>query len=337
MSKVGLRSIAIAAIIAALSASGAAAQGKGETVRIHDYPGVGNMLHRVAISKGYCEKYGIKCQLQVIPSGPLGAQALLAKSVDVAFLPPEVQINAMIKGAQLKAVHGGAVLNAMQIVVMKDFPTPSAEKGYQGTVQDLKGKKIGVTARAGSLELQFVQMAQKSGLKADDFTFVAVGGPNTAFGALSSKQVDANVTFEPSGSICLVTGACKILFRGDLAKEPVEIAGTNGAGSNMVVTQETIDKTPHVVDALIAAAKDAEAFIQDPKNFDEVFKIAQSYFKFDIPKGDEILTSSLKIAIPAYKTAISRPALKQIADNMLATKMIEAAFDPAQLPYAKAP
>jgi len=328
----------IATIVVTMAVStGAVAQGKGETVRIHDYPGVGNMLHRVAISKGYCEKYGIKCQLQVIPSGPLGAQALLAKSIDVAFLPPEVQINAMIKGAKLKAVHAGATLNAMQIVALNGFPTPSAEKGYKGVLQDLKGKKIGVAARAGSLELQFVLMAQQAGLKAEDFTFVAVGGPNTAFGTLTSKQVDANVTFEPSGSICLVSGACKILFRGDTAKEPAEIANTNGAGSNMVATQEMIDKLPHVLDALVAASKDAEAFIQDLKNFDEVFKIAQSYFKFDIPKGDEILASSLKIAIPAYKTAISRAALKQIADNMLATKMIDTAFDPAQLVYAKTP
>ena len=28
-------------------------------------------------------------------------------------------------------------------------------------------------------------------MKADDVTFVAVGGPNTAYGALISKQIDA--------------------------------------------------------------------------------------------------------------------------------------------------
>ena len=35
-----------------LVASTAMAQGKGETVRFQDYPGTGNMLARIAISKG---------------------------------------------------------------------------------------------------------------------------------------------------------------------------------------------------------------------------------------------------------------------------------------------
>ena len=46
----------------------ALAQGKGESVKFQDYPGIGNMLVRVAISKGYCEKAGIKCELQMIPA-----------------------------------------------------------------------------------------------------------------------------------------------------------------------------------------------------------------------------------------------------------------------------
>lgn len=77
--------------------------------------------------------------------------------------------------------------------------------------------------------------------------------------------------------------------------------------------------------------------MQDPKNFDELLAIAQGYFKFDMPRGDEVMATSLKYAIPSYRTAISRSALKQIADNMLATKQIEAPFDTTTLLYDKAP
>ena len=103
---------AIAAALVAAFPLAATAQGKGETVRIQDVPGIGNMLFRVAATKGYCEKHGITCQLQTIPSGPLGAQALLAKSIDAGLTPPEVQINAMIKGASLKAIVGAYALNS---------------------------------------------------------------------------------------------------------------------------------------------------------------------------------------------------------------------------------
>ncbi len=317
--------------------SGVSAQGKGESVKIQDYPGVGNMLFRVAASKGYCEARGLKCQLQVIPSGPLGAQALLAKSIDVGFFGPDIQINAVTKGSKLKAITSGATLNVFQIVVGNGVEVPNAEKGYPAFMADLKGKKIGVPARGSSAELQFLVLASKAGLKADDFTFVAVGAPNTSFGALTSKQIDASMSFEPSGSLCDVLKACTTIYRVSEATGPAEIVGTNGASSNLVVTQETIDTQPHVVDALIAAAKDAEAFIQDPKNFEESLKIALTYFKFEMARGDEIMAASLKSAIPSYKTAIARSALKQIADNMLAAKQLEVPFDTSVLPYAKAP
>ncbi|TKW72571.1 MAG: ABC transporter substrate-binding protein [Bradyrhizobium icense] len=224
------------------------------------------------------------------------------------------------------------------MVVTRDgLETPNAAKGYPAMMADLKGKKIGVPARGSGAELQFGLLAEGAGLKPEDFTFVAVGGPDTSYGALTSKQIDVSMTFEPSGSMCDVLKTCKTVFRLSEAKEPASIARTNGASSNMVVTQESIDKAPHVQDALIAAAKDAEAFIQDPKNFDEALKIAQTYFKFSMPKGDDVMEASLKLAIPAYKAAVSRAALQQIADNMLATKQIEARFDTAKLLYGKAP
>jgi len=327
----------LAAWLAAAFPTIASAQGKGETVKIQDYPGIGNMLYRVAISKGYCDKYGIKCQLQMIPSAPLGTQALLSKSIDVAFGAPEVQISAMLNGAELKAILGGANLNIYIIAVRNDIEVPNASKGFPAIMADLKGKKIGVVARGSGSELQFRFLAQKAGAQADDFTFVAVGAPNTAYGALTSKQVDANMSFDPSGALCDVLKTCRTIYRGSEAKDPPEVSATNGASANMFVRQGTIDTTAHVVDALIAAAKDAEAFIQDPDNYAEALSIAQSYFKFDMARGEEVMDAALKRAIPGYRASISRSALKAIADIMLETKQIDTAFDTTKMVYAKSP
>ena len=103
------------------------------------------------------------------------------------------------------------------------------------------------------------------------------------------------------------------------------------------MTRDAAAKAPHVAEALIAAARDAEAFVQDPKNFDELLTITQGYFKFDMPHGDEVMAESLRTGRPSYRTAISLSALKQIADNMLVTKQIEAPFDTATLLYDRAP
>jgi NitT/TauT family transport system substrate-binding protein len=328
---------AVAGLAMFAVAQPAAAQGKGETLKIQDYPGVGNMLTRVAVAKDFCKARGITCQLQMIPTGPLGGAALLAKSIDVGFFPPETQISAMQKGAQMKAVASGATLNVYLIAVRNDVETPNAAKGAPHFMADLKGKKIGVTARGSAAEIMFTFLAQQAGLKADDFTFVANGAPNTAYGTLMSKQVDANMSFEPSGALCEVLKTCRVLYRAALSEKPAELFAINGAASNFVVTQEMLDKNGAAVEAFVNALKDAEAFIQDPKNFDESLKIAESFFKFEFPRGDEVMKEALRVAIPAYKASISRPSVKAISDYLLATKQIDTPVDPARIVWDKAP
>lgn len=332
------RPLAAALIVLAMFAPNSApAQDKRTTVVIQDYPGTGNMLYRVAAAKGFCEKHGLVCKLQTIPSAPLGMQGLLAKSIDAAAVPTEVLINAMVKGANVKAIASGAQTNVFEIVTRQDLAIPNAAKGYPAFMADLKGKKIGVPARGSAAELQFGLLALRANLKPEDFTFVAVGAPNTSYGALRSGQIDASMTFGISASICDVLKTCRTIYRASDAEEPKEIAGTNGACAVIAVRQEMIDKAPEVADALIAAGKDAESFIQDPMNFDELLRIAKSYFQLDLPQGDEIVAATLKHTVPAFKAGISRQALKQIADNMFETHQIDAPFDTSNLLYAKAP
>jgi NitT/TauT family transport system substrate-binding protein len=324
-------------ILSAILSTAAFAQAERTTVRIQDYPGTGNMLFRIAASKGFCEKNGIICELKILASGPLGAQALLSKSIDVGFFPAEVQISAMVAGAKLQAILSGARLNPFVIVVRNELDVPPAGKRFPDFMADLKGRRIGVPARGGSAELQFGLLAKKAGFAPTDFTYVAVGAPNTSYGALISKQIDASMTYEPSGSMCEVLRTCRELFNLSEANEPAEIVDTNGGVTNSVVTQEMADRNPHVVDALIAAAKDAEIFLQDTANAEEALRIAKSFFRFDLPKGDEIMEVSFRRTLPTLRAPISRSALRQIADNMLAMKLIDAPFDTTRLVHAKAP
>ena len=324
----------------ALAFSGpAAGQGKGESVKFQDYPGIGNMLVRVAISKGYCERYGIKCAVQPIPSGPLGAQAMLAKSIDSALIPAEVMVGAISKGAKMKMVVGGAVANVAALIGGNHVPQPNADKGWPAFMQDLKGRKVGVTARGSLMETTATWMLLKAGMTAEDVTFVAVGGPNTAYGALVSKQVDAIMMFEPAGAMCTVLGTCRVIWRGATDKQPAEQYALNGGGNGLVFTQDYIDRNPQVIEAVIKAMKDADGFINRPANFDDVVKIAESFFKFEMPKGDEVLRSALRIAneAKAYSAAINRNAIKAGLDFLVETRQIDKAPPVAEFVHEKAP
>ena len=203
-----------------LVAIDALAQGESKTIKIQDYPGIGNMLFRVAISKGYCDQHAIKCELQMIPNAPLGVQALLAKNIDVALIPGSVQMNAMLKGARIKGVAGGFVFNPLTVVVNNRLLAPNAGKGYPAMMPDLVGKRIGVPVRGGDAEFQFILMLQKAGFKAGDVSFVAVGAPNTSYPALVSGQVDAVISIEPQGTMCELLKTCREIWRGSEAPEP---------------------------------------------------------------------------------------------------------------------
>ena len=334
-----MKKIILAAALALVHGGPAMAQGKGETVKFQDYPGIGNMLVRVAISKGYCHKYGIKCVAQPIPSGPLGAQAMLAKSIDSALIPAEIMVGAINKGAKMKMVVGGAVANVCALIGGNHVPQPNADKGWPAFMQDLKGRKVGVTARGSLMETTTTWMLLKAGMKAEDVTFVAVGGPNTAYGALVSKQVDAIMMFEPAGSMCTVLGTCRVIWRGATEKQPAEQYALNGGGNGLVFTQEYIDRNPLVIEAVIKAIRDADTFINNPVNFEEVVKIAESYFKFEMPKGDEVLRTALRIAndANAYRAAINRNAIKAGLDFLVETKQIEKAPPVSEIVFDKAP
>ena len=334
-----MKNISLIAVLTLAFAGPVAGQGKGESVKFQDYPGIGNMLVRVAISKGYCDKYGIKCAVQPIPSGPLGAQAMLAKSIDSALIPAEIMVGAINKGAKMKMVTGGAVSNVAALIGGNHVPQPNAGKAWPAFMQDLKGRKIGVTARGSLMETATTWMLLKAGMNAEDVTFVAVGGPNTAYGALVSKQVDAIMMFEPAGAMCTVLATCRVIWRGAADKLPAEQYALNGGGSGLVFNQDYIDKNPQVIEAVIRAMKDADAFINNPANFDETVKIAESYFKFDMPKGDEVLRTSLRLANNAktYTAAINRNAVKAGLDFMVETKQLDKAPPISEFVYDKAP
>lgn len=322
-----------------IATGSASAQGKGETVKFQDYPGIGNMLVRVAISKGYCEKYDIKCVLQPIPSGPLGAQALLAKSIDAGLFPAEIMVGAITKGAKMKLVVGGATANVAALIAGNHTDTPNAKNGWPAFMQDFKGKKIGVPARGSLMEMISTWMLLKAGMKAEDAVFVAVGGPNTAYGALVSKQVDAIMMFEPAGAMCTVLATCRVVWRGAVDKEPAAQYALNGGGSGQVFTQDYIERNPHVIEAVIKAIKDADAFINSAANFGEVEKIATSYFKFDMPRGDEVLREALRSALTAkaYSASIDRNAVKAGLDFLIENKQIDKAPPISEFVYDKAP
>lgn len=310
-----------------------------QTVKFMDIPGAGNMLARVAITKGYCKQHGLDCQLQVIPAAPLGVQAMMAGTIDSAIAPVDVMIGAVKNGTAMKMVVGGLASNLLVLVERNDISTPNAGRPFPQFMQDLKGKKIGVIARGSSSETGMRYLFAKAGLSPDDATYVAVGGAVTAYNALQSKQIDAAMIVEPVGSICDVSKTCRVVWRGASDKEPSALYGLNGGNVGMVFLQKTISEKPDMIAAVIRAMRDADAFINNPANFEEVFKIATSYFKFELADGDAIMRANLTQFIKdrTYSAVIDRKAIAAGLAYLKDTKFDVGSTGVADLVYDKAP
>jgi ABC-type nitrate/sulfonate/bicarbonate transport system substrate-binding protein len=139
--------------------------------------------------------------------------------------------------------------------------------------------------------------------------------------------------------MCTVLGTCRVIWRGATEKQPAEQYALNGGGNGLVFTQEYIERNPQVIEAVIKAIRDADTFINNPANFDEVVKIAESYFKFEMPRGDEVLRTALRIAndANAYRAAINRTAIKAGLDFLVETRQIEKAPPVSEFVLDKAP
>lgn len=149
----------------------------GETIRIQKYPGVISLQAIVAAEKGYCAKYGINCVLSTIPSSVVGIQAMLSGGLDVATPAVEPALQLTAKGTPVRLI-GNTSRNGPYVFAVSNQLAPSAgqKKDFTALMQDLKGKKIGVTTRGSGPEYILRSMLASANMKDSDVTIVAVGG-----------------------------------------------------------------------------------------------------------------------------------------------------------------
>lgn len=334
--KRSLAATATAVLLAASLGAAAHAQGRTETVKFQDYPGLGNLPIRIAKDKGWCEQAGINCELQVIATAPLGMQALIGGSIDVAMAPIDVTAAAVLRGSKVKAISGAAVSNIFLMLVGEGTQLSG---DYPAMMADLKGKKIGVTARGSATETMFSYLLQQAGMAPDAVTYVAVGAPNTAFAALTNGQVDAAMAWEPAGIQCELTQKCRAVWRSASAEKPQSIRDMYGANTSYVMRADALQNKPQVAEAIGKVVARADAFINDQANADEVLRISGNYFKFDMPAGDTIARRTLQLAwqFKTFRPIVDREAVKVTLDYLASTKQIPKPITVDDLVWAQAP
>jgi NitT/TauT family transport system substrate-binding protein len=261
----------------------------------------------------------------------LGIQTLMAGDIDVAFGPSEVVIQAANKGADLKIIGNAARDNIFFLMAGAHTETPNAAKGYPAVMADLKGKKIGVTARGSGAEFQLLDLLKGAGLSGSDVTIVPVGAPNTALPAIANKQIDAVMLFAPMDGFCAAMKVCRVIVDPRKGEGPKEITQLNGASGPMTVRGDFAQKNSATLDAFAKAMRESEAFIQNPANFAAVLKVINDTFKIEGPAGAAAVEASLRNSIGGSKFSLDPKALQHAADYLFNTKQIDKSFDTSKI------
>jgi NitT/TauT family transport system substrate-binding protein len=187
--------VLVGVLIAALQGcgnSGPSTGGDGKTITFGvsaTAPG-GNMLQLgIAQVKGYFKAEGITVKPVFLGTGGQVVQALASGKVQIGTSTPDLVLQAIDRGQEVKMFYNWTTRNVTQFGVLPDSPVHS--------VADLKGKTVGVQdLSAGPAQLAKAAAANAGLNPASDLKFVAVGTGAPALDALTRHRVDAVTTYD---------------------------------------------------------------------------------------------------------------------------------------------
>lgn len=131
---------------------------------------------------GIFRKHGLDVELLYVGGGSLAAQVLLSGEVAVGIFSGGTVISSGLGGGDLVIIAGGVDVIPFFLVARPELKR----------LEDLKGKKIGITRFGSTTDFGLRFAASKGGLNVErDFAVLQLGGQPEMMAGLTSGRVDA--------------------------------------------------------------------------------------------------------------------------------------------------
>jgi NitT/TauT family transport system substrate-binding protein len=158
---------------------------------------------------GYFKQEGLDADLVYIASSSTMAQAMLAGEVAVSTANSQAVVDTGLQGGDLVAV--GAFVNFVALYIIA---APEIK-----SIQDLRGKPVGVTRFGATTDFGIQMLLKKYGLEpVRDVPIIQIGGVPELAAALSKRSIYAAAMSYPMGLVAQQAGM-KLLA--NLAKEEI--------------------------------------------------------------------------------------------------------------------
>lgn len=239
---------------------------------------------KIAQLKGFYRQEGLDLEMILI-RGAVGVQALVGGSVDYSSASGAL-IAAGVRGLGVKLIFLVSSKPQFDLVSQPQIRS----------IQQLKGKVLGISSRGGAVDLLTQLILTKNGLTPNkDATLLVVGSPEEMVISLKAGLVSAALFTPPRQLILYREGFNQLAYSGDY----MPTYPTGGIG----VTKEKIKKEPAEVLSFIKASLKGLQF-----------------YKQNRPESVEIVSQYLGIKEPAlaaqvYDLHVSRLATSGAADE----------------------
>jgi len=222
---------------------------------------VSELPFKVAQLKGFYREEGLDVEMILI-RGAVGMQALLGGSVDYTSASGST-IAAAVRGLPVKLVFISSSKPQFELI----------SKPQLKSIQDLKGKVVGISSRGGSNDLMMQIILQKNGLAPNkDVTTLIVGAQEETVIAFRTGRIAAALLTPPRNFMLQRDGFNRLAYSGDYM--------ATYANGGIGVT-EKIKTNPAEVLALVKATIKALQFSM--KNRAEMIKIMPGYLGIKDP------------------------------------------------------
>ena len=269
---------AFALCLASASASYAAAS----TVIAYSSINPNSAYLEIARAQGFYRKYGLDPDVVLVRSSATATAGLAAGNIQFGYIGGSAVINAAAEGVPLKLVASyDAELNY-------DIVTRPEIKNVEG----LKGKKFGVGSLGGTPWMAAKLAFEYLGLdeKRDRIQVVAMANQTSRFNALEQGAVDAAVL---QGNYSRALQAKGFVVIVDLARAKLPFLG-----AGVVVSGRFLRENQTMVENLLKALIDCQAFINAPGKKPAVLRLLGSYLRETNPaaleEGYQVLSGNLR-------------------------------------------
>jgi NitT/TauT family transport system substrate-binding protein len=222
------------------------AQGSPLTLGVTTRTGTTGLPFMVAEEKGFFKSEGLNTVV-VVMQNQVVVNGVVARNVDYGGTFSNF-IGAALSGLPVRIVM--AVMDGSDHYLITG---PNIKR-----VEDLKGKKFGISSFGGTPHSEAIMILRKYGMNPEkDVIFLQIGGSSSRYAALDSGSIDAAMLTPPFNKLAVKRGFNEILSFNDIMNIPL--------GGLAVHTQRMKEKPDEIVKMIKALLKSID-YIRDRKS-----------------------------------------------------------------------